>query len=76
MISVRFVADAGGYSGTPLQMYEPHDVYVKTGDEARLFCEAFVGKYTQTHTEFAAYSFRFSSDRMTHPSVSNFLPAV
>ncbi|KDR17153.1 Interleukin-1 receptor-like 1 [Zootermopsis nevadensis] len=36
--------DSAGYSGTPLQMYEPHDLYVKIGDEARLFCEAFVGR--------------------------------
>jgi hypothetical protein len=44
-ISARFVLDAAGYSGTPLQMYEPRDLYAETGDEVRLFCEAFVGKY-------------------------------
>jgi hypothetical protein len=44
-ISAHLVADAAGYSGIPLQMYEPQDLYVKTGDEARLFCEGFVGKY-------------------------------
>lgn len=38
------VMDAAGYSGIPLQMYEPHDLYVQTGDEARFFCEAFVGR--------------------------------
>jgi hypothetical protein len=42
----HFVADAAGYSGIPLQMYEPQDLYVQTGDEARFFCEAFVGTYT------------------------------
>lgn len=44
-ISARLVADAAGYSGTPLQMYEPRELYAETGDEVRLFCEAFVGKY-------------------------------
>lgn len=38
------VMDAVGYTGTPLQMYEPQDLSVKLGDEARLFCEAFVGR--------------------------------
>jgi hypothetical protein len=44
--STHLVADAAGYSGTPLQMYEPQDLYAETGDEVRLFCEAFVGKYS------------------------------
>jgi hypothetical protein len=39
------VADPAGYTGTPLQMYESPDLYVQAGDEVRLFCEAFVGKY-------------------------------
>lgn len=38
------VMDAAGYSGTPLQMYESRDLYAETGDEVRLFCEAFVGR--------------------------------
>ncbi|KAJ9597521.1 hypothetical protein L9F63_011618, partial [Diploptera punctata] len=33
-----------GYTGVPLQMYEPQDLFVELGDEARLFCEAFVGR--------------------------------
>lgn len=47
-----FVAEAPGYSGTPLQMYQPQDLYVKTGDEARFFCEAFVGAYTHRIHQF------------------------
>jgi hypothetical protein len=74
-ISARLVADVAGYSGTPLQIYEPRDLYAETGDEVRLFCEAFVGKYWDTHGEFTALDFKFARDHMTHPDIAGCPPS-
>ncbi|XP_047107253.1 single Ig IL-1-related receptor-like [Schistocerca piceifrons] len=38
------VVDSSGYSGRPLATFRPTDQYVPLGDDARLFCEAFVGR--------------------------------
>ncbi|XP_067014223.2 X-linked interleukin-1 receptor accessory protein-like 2 [Anabrus simplex] len=37
------VMESVTYSGTPLPTYVPKDVVVQLGDDARFFCEAFVG---------------------------------
>nr|CAD7263561.1 unnamed protein product [Timema shepardi] len=36
-------AESSSYSGIPLATYKPMSAVVELGDEARLFCEAFVG---------------------------------